>query len=210
MVLWIVGGCLLVSVVYFLAPQGTDPWPALNAAGIAALLYVIAFLVSFVKRPFSVRARVSIYAVSLVLGIAIYSAWTGMDEQSHWQRSQLAKINGVITHGIIASELHSTFLLPIFERYHKQESRRRVSLGALFRQTFPNARIGENIRPVKEYEDSTMIYVAELSDDTVTLVGQSLFVAGKNPGFRNYNGRVGRVQARATLTAKGVMYEQEN
>jgi hypothetical protein len=209
MLVWILAGCVLVTAVFFLAPQGPDPWPALNAAGIAALLYVLALLFTVVKKPFTLRARLSIYTIAVVMVIAIYSAWTGMDERSHWQRNQLRKINAVLNHGVIMSELHSDFLLPVFEQFHNQRGRRRVTLGQVFRRAYPNAKVGENIRPPSGF-DSIRVYLSELSDTHVALIGQSMYVPGKNPEFKNYNGRIGAVQARAIVTAKGVAYEKEN
>lgn len=210
MLFWIIGGIALVSVAFFFSSDPIDPWPALNAAGIVAALYLIALLAFVMRKPFSMKARISTYGAFVVLGLFIYSAWSGMEEQSRWQRSQLLKIGSMIAKGIISSELHTTYLIPVFERHHQQEAQKKVPIGEVFRQMYPNAKVGDNIRTMVEEYDSTMVFLVELSNDRVTLVGQAAHFGGRDPFFENHSGRMGMVQARAVLTEKGVMYEQEN
>lgn len=208
MLFWIVGGCVLVSAVFWSFSEPLDPWSGLNAAGTAGLLYLIALLSVTLRKPFSWKARAITLALSVILGAFVYSMWTGMEEQSRWQRSQLLKVGSNVARGTIASELHATYLLPVFERYHQQDPKKKQSIGTLFQQRFPNAKVGENLRPGAE--DSTMVFLVELTNDRVTLIGQAAHFPGRNLLFENHSGRIGMVQARATLTEKGILYEEQN
>jgi hypothetical protein len=209
MILWIIIGTAIVTATFFLTGTIADPWQAVNNAGLAAAVYLLILIAYSMRKPFPLWIRAGTYVAFVVLGTAIFSAWTTMDEQSHWQRNQLLKIQSVITRGVVANELHATYLLPVFETYHRQESVKRTPIGELFRAAHPEAKQGMNIRKEIEH-DSVMVYLTEFSNDTVVLIGQSMYSRGADPDFKNYNGRVGMIQARAILTEKGVTYEQEN
>ena len=70
-------------------------------------------------------------------------------------------------------------------------------------------RAGTHFPP--EYEGAQpTTFIAAVSDHEIVLVGQEMYVNGRDPGFKNYDGKTGMLQARATLTEKGLKYESEN
>ncbi len=207
-ILWLGAGVITVTVAYLLSPQTTDPWGALNTAGLAAGAYLLVLLFSTFRKPLSRNVVVSGWIMALVAGIATIVVWTGYIEQSHYQTRLLLEIRERISRGVIAHEL-SQRLLPVLESYHKQPPRQQRTLGGVFRET-TGAAVGSDLhRPTYE-SDRLRIIVASLTDAEVVLVAQEGYVNGRDPGFRNLDGGTGMVQELARITAKGITYESQN
>jgi hypothetical protein len=208
---WIAVGVALVGGAYLLAPENVDPWPALNQAGIAAAGYLLFLILFVLRKPFSKRARVIVAVIAVLFVASTYMIWTGMDEQSHWQRNQLRNIGSVIQQGIAADQMH-TPLLALLESVHNQRGRRRLSVDAIFGQSFPNAKPGSRMNEFNSDPEFIPItyYLESVSDGQVSFIGQSPYRHGVDSEFKNYDGATGRLQVRAVLTEKGVAYESQN
>ena len=209
MVVWLGIGIIVVSLSYLFPSQALDPWVPLNTAGVAVLAYLAALMAGVTRTPFPRRSGFLAWAVFLVVGGALALAWTGFDAQAHFQSDQLTLIRTRIARGIINDQLSSP-LLETLDGYYAQHGTKKKTLQEVFHQLHPGAVVGTNLHQPTYERDSLLIVVSSLSDDAVSLVGQEANVMGKNPGFRNWNGRSGMIQYRATLTSKGVAYESEN
>ncbi len=204
--LWLLAGLAAVSGTYLLFSDSVDPWPGLQAAEKTAILYFLG-LVMFTIRSFPKRARVIAMIIAVVFAGSAHFFSTTFEKTTRWQKSQLLTILNIIHAGILTSEMPQP-LLATLESYHKQRGRK--TIGQVFREVVPGATVGKDIR-AREYEgDSLHVYLAALSDDNVVLVGQPSWGAGKDPSFKNFDGKIGLQQLRATLTAKGVTYESDN
>lgn len=205
--LWLLVGLVAVSGTYLLFGDAVDPWPGLQWAERAAVLYFLVLVMYAIRPPFPKRARiVAMLLAVLFAGSALFFS-TSFEKTTRWQKTQLLTILDMIHNGILTSEMPQP-LLATLESYHKQRARK--TIGQVFRDLVPGATVGTDIHQ-REYDaDSLHIYLAALTDDKVVLVGQPSWGSGKDPSFKNFDGKTGLQQHRASLTAKGVTYESDN
>lgn len=205
---WLAAGIIAVTVAYFLSPQTTDPWRALNVAGVVAGAYLLALLLSTLRKPLNRTVVVSAWAMAFIAGTATIVVWTGYEEQSRYQTRLLSDIRGRISRGVIAHEL-SQHLLPVFESYHKQPMRKQRPLSVVFQEK-TGAAVGSDLHKPTYESDRLRIIVASVSEEEVVLVAQEGYVKGRDPDFRNLDGGTGLIQELARITPKGILYESQN
>ncbi len=208
-IIWLLGGIAAVTIAFFIPPTSSELWPSINAAAIPVILYVLALGFYTLRSPITRTARIIAWISIALVGAATYTAWSTMDSLSHWQHDQLLRIHTVITRGILQT-FAPRYELNALEEFHKQRVKKRESLGHIFQRQNNGATLGSNIYKAESSEDSTAIVVRSLSDNEVVLVGSHTYSRGRNPDFKNVNGKIGVVQERFTLTEKGIVYESEN
>jgi hypothetical protein len=214
--LWLLIGVVVVSIAFFIPGNSADLWPSLNAAGIAAAVYLFALFVHIFRRPISVKGRVIGLILVVVVAASVVTVWLGMHETTHWQASQLQKIHTVINRGILQTEIPDS-LVAVLQDYHKQGRIKNASLGKIFLKKFPGATIGTNIhqsymmsQTTEVDKDSLRVFVTLLSDTMIAVTGTHAFSRGRDPDFISFMGRKGTVQERYILTEKGVRHESDN
>lgn len=205
---WLLIGIIVVTGS-FLLPGTDDVWRSLDAAGIAAGLYLISLTGFATRKPIPRGSRMALWCLLAVTGTGIVLCWSGASKSSSSQKENLLRTHGSISRTIMVDEMPS-ILLKVLETYYRQSRRGGRPIGQIFRASYPAGSPGSNIHAPFNPDDSLMIYVSAASDKEIRLVGQEMYVKGRNPEFRNYNGRVGMVQAKAILTDEGVGYESEN
>lgn len=206
--LWLIAGLVVVSVAFFLPGNPPEVWPNLNLGGIVTVVYLLALLTYTMREPFGRKAQVTTWIVAIVTVASLAVAWTEMDSLSHYQQQTLLNIRATIGRGIIYTEVPDS-LLSVLDRFHHQKGKK-ATLGQVFQIHYPGTRVGDNIHKANNEYDSLQVYIAALSDTTIALAAQEMYVKGREPTFKNYNGRVGMVQEKFTLTVKGVRHESEN
>jgi len=206
--LWLIFGFILVSVAFFIPGNQAEVWPNLNYGGIAALLYLLALVGYTMRKPFGRKAQIAVWAATLVTLGALGTHWTGMDSMSHWQQKTLISISELIGRGIIVAEVPEN-LLTVLDKYHHPKGKK-ATLQQVFLIEYPGAQIGDNIHKPSHDRDSLRVYVASLSDTLIALTAQMLYIKGRDPTFKNFNGRAGMIQERYTMTVKGMRHESEN
>ncbi len=207
--LWIAAGVILVSAAFFLVPRGTDLWPALNAAGVAAAVYLFALLMFVLRPPLPVRTRITVGIVAFLVLFCTAFAWIRMEDHSRWQAATLMKIREVIGRGIRFAEMPST-LLKTLDAYHRHGVKKNKTLADEFRALEGDVHAGSNIhKPQWEGDDMTVI-VQSLEPDRIVLVSQESYVKGRDPSFKNLDGKIGMVQEKYILTERGVTHVSEN
>ncbi len=208
-IIWLLGGIAAVTLAFFIPPNSTDLWPSLNAAAIPVILYIVALALYTLRSPISRKSRITAWVAIVLVGGATSVHWTGMETTTHWQHDQLLRIQSVIVRGILLARA-PRIELDALEAYYKQPSKKHESLVRVFQNRNGGATVGTNIYKPESPEDSTSIVVESLSDDKIVLLGLHAFAGGRNPDFKNYDGRVGKIQERFTLTEKGITYDSEN
>lgn len=206
---WITAGVIVISAAFFLTPQSIELWPAVNAAGVAAVIYLAALLLYVLRNPIPMRSKflVGILAV-FVLSCSAF-AGTRMYERSHWQADLLMKIRAVIGRGIRIAYMPQP-LLKTLDAYYQQGVKKKQTLADEFRKIHPGATVGSNVyRPVGDW-DKTSILVETLEPDRIVLVSQETYVPGRDPNFKNYDGKTGMVQEKFILTERGITHVSEN
>ena len=207
--IWLCAGVLVVSATYFIFGDSVNPWPGLHAAEVAAMIYFLALVVYSTRPPFPRKSRI----VSLVLAVVFVGSTaffsSTFEKTTTWQKSQLLKILSIIQTGILTSQMHEPLMATLNSYYHNQ-TKPGKTIAQVFRDVEPGAIPGKDIYKPGYEGDSLHIYVATLSDDEIVLVGQPSWGSGKDSTFRNFNGKAGLLQMRATLTAKGVTYGSDN
>ena len=213
---WLLVGVVVVSVSFFIPGNSAELWPSLNAAGIAAAIYLLALFVYIFRRPISIKGRVVGALLVVIVAAAVVVFWVGMDKTTHWQAHQLEKIHSVITRGILQAEVSDSMLV-VLQDYHKQGRVKKASLGKMFLQKFPGVTLGSNIhppyltnQPPEADRDSLRAFVTLLSDSMVVITGTHAYSRGRNADFTSYIGRKGTVQERFILTEKGIRHESDN
>lgn len=208
-IIWLIAGIIVVTIAYFIPGQDVDIWTNLNYAGIAAVIYVFILVVFTLRKPFSKKTITITWLIFIIAVLVVYLHWTEMNAQTHWQKNKLLELRAIISRGVIQEKIQE-ILHRVLLSYHQQNSKDKKTIGDIFKEIYSTDSIGTNIYTPYYEGDSLRIYLTQLSDSEVVIVSQEMFVKGRNPEFRNYNGRLGMIQDRATLTAKGVRYESEN
>jgi len=206
---WMFGGIILVSLAFFLPAQTVEVWPSLNAAGIAALIYIIALLVYVLRNPIPIKHRIVIGVAAFFSVIGLGAHWTGMLTTTQWQQNRLLGMKSIAVRGTMISDAPIR-LLSVLEQYHTQGKIKKLSLAKTFLQQHPQAVIGSNIYTSSVGEDSTRIFVTTLSDSIIVLTASHAFARGRIADFLPYWGRKGTLQERFILTEKGVRHESDN
>jgi hypothetical protein len=208
--LWIVAGVILVSLAFLLAPRSTELWLALNVAGIVAAVYLITLLFFVLKKPLSTKLRATVGIVAaVVMGCSAFT-WTRMEDRTHWQAAKVMEIRARMGRGIMSRETPAP-LVKTLAAYHQQGPKKKKTLGAVFREFYGGAGVGSNIyKPKWEGDPLTIIIVETLDSDRIVLVSQETYVKGRDPDFRNLDGRIGMVQEKFILTEKGITHVSEN
>jgi hypothetical protein len=207
--LWIVAGVILVSAAFFLTPQSKELWPAVNAAGVAAAVYLMALLAFVLRRPLALRQRLVVGAVALLVICCAAFAWMRLQSETAWQAETLMQMRTVIGRGIRIWELPAP-LLKTLDAYHRQGARKTKSLADEFRELEGSVTVGSNIHKPQWEGDNMSVIVATLDPDRVVLVSQETYVKGRDPAFKNYDGKVGMLQEKYILTERGLTHVSEN
>ena len=217
-IFWLIGGIAVVTAAFYAPGQNPDLWPNVNMAGFALIAYLFCLVAFNLRKPFSTKAIVTVWIVTLLTGFSIHRAWHTMDQKSKYQKSQLHKVAGSICNGILEYDLR-TPLLRILEIYYAQAPEHRQSLQQIFTEKFPGSGPDKNLNmPFRQilfgaadsYDDSTKIFLRSISDSSIVIVGKTINGGGSLHTFRNIDGSHGHNQAVATLTPKGVSYASEN
>jgi hypothetical protein len=207
--LWIAGGVIAVSSAFLLAPQSAELWPAANLAGVIAGVYLVALLLYALRKPLSAKLRILVGMVALVAMACTAFTWMRMEDQSRWQAEELMKIRAVIGRGIMKNEMPKP-LLKTLEAYHQQGARKKKSLADVFRNLQPGVAACSNIHKPMWEGDPMRVIVETLDPDRIVLVSQETYVKGRDPNFKNYDGKTGMVQEKFILTERGISHVSEN
>jgi len=212
-VLWLIVGCVVVSVAFFLPGRSPDLWPNINSAGLALLVYLIALLGAFFRsKHLTLRRRSGVLAIAVIAVIGCVFSWKQVEDQSRWQRKTLGEIGTIIGRGIYIAMITDS-LLSVLDDYHHQKGQSKLSLGQVYRKRYPPGNVGDpwsSIRPSGRPNPPDDIFLAAISDSQVVLVARHPWYRGLDTAFSTHNGPKGTIQVRATLTEKGLQYVTEN
>jgi hypothetical protein len=207
--LWIVAGVILISATFFLTPQTTELWPAINAAGIAAGIFLFALLAYVLRRPLAMKQRLLVGIIGIFVIGCTTITWMKKQEQAHWQADQLMKIRAVIGRGIKMADMAPP-LLKVLDAYHRQGAKKLNTLAGEFKKSYPGAAVGTNIHKSQGEWDELTVMVESLEPNEIVLVSQETYVKGRDPEFKNYDGKIGMLQEKFILTERGLTHVSEN
>ena len=207
--LWIVGGVIVVSLVFLLTPSSMELWPSLNAAGIAGAVYLIAMLTYALRKPLEMRVRAWIgIATIVVLALGAFT-WVQMQSQTEFQAEMMMKIRGVIGRNVMRRYM-SEVPLKTLNEFYQQRGPKKSSLADVFCKENPGTAVGANIHRPEWEGDWWQVVVTKLEPARIELLSQETYVKGRDPQFKNRNGQVGMMQEKSILTEKGITYVSEN
>ena len=207
--IWIAAGVVAVSLAFFLTPQSTEFWPALDAAGVTAGVYLIALVAYTLRKPLSTRLRVMVGGIALIALFCSVLAWQSAEDRSHLQAEWLAHVRVTVSRGLMYSEM-PTPLLNTLKAYHEQGVRKKQELVEVFRSLHKDAVVGSNVHKPSWKGDPMKVIVESLDPGRIVLVSQESSVRGRDPNFKNYDGKSGMVQEKFVLTEKGITHVSEN
>ena len=207
--LWIVAGVIVISAAFFLAPRSTELWPALDAAGIAAVAYLVALITYVLRDPIPLRTKLVVGILTVLVISCTAFTWVRMNERAHWQADLLMKIRTLIGREMRINEM-SKPLLKVLDVYHQQGKNKTLTLSDDFRKLHAGAVAGSNIYEEKGGFDIMTVIVEILEPNRIVLVSQETYVKGRDPNFKNYDGRTGMVQEKYILTERGLTHVSEN
>jgi len=206
---WMAMGVLLLVIVHSLFLQPYDLWPAVTAGGIAATCFLLVLIL------YTMRPPVPNYAKSIVLVIALLLLsmhwYSGIEqhEQSKWQRSQLMRIHSQIASGLATTTMGDSLLLCLRD-YYAPSGTPRQSLREVFLARYPFAKEGGSLYTPIFPGDSLQVHILVLEPDSIVLSGRISYARGRDPKFVSYDGRVGVMEHRVTLTPGGLRHEFTN
>jgi hypothetical protein len=208
--LWIVCGVIVVSGVFLLTPTSPELWPALNTAGIAGAIYLLAMTAYALRRPLRTNLRVGVgIAAVVILALGTFT-WVRMQQETEWHAERLMKVRGTIGRGVMRYDIMSTTGIGTLYEFYQQQGTQKESLADVFRRKYEGAAPGLNIHKPEWDGDVRQVIIARLEPDLIELVAQETYVKGRDPLFKNYNGQFGMMQEKGTLTKKGIVYVSEN
>jgi len=207
--LWIVGGVIIVTLVFLLTPSSMDLWPSLNAAGIAGVVYLIAMMTYALRKPMEMRVRAWIGIAAIFVLVLGGFTWVRMQQESEFHAETLIKVRGIIGRGIMLYGLREPPVKTLDE-FYRQRGSRKESLADIFRKQNSGAAVGTNIHKPEWEGDQSQVIVAKLEPAMIELLSQETYVKGRDPQFKNHNGQVGMIQEKVILTEKGITYVSEN
>jgi len=208
MLWWILIGIILLSIAYVIPSRSPSFWAPLHAAGLVTGVYLLALVIYLLRKPLRLSRRLLLGIIALlVIGVTAF-AWiraeSGTKEivQGRYNRGVVA------ARGILQTEM-SWRLKETLEAYYQLPSRQRQSLAEVFVRQNRTAAVGSDIHE-RQFGGDRKIFVQALERDRIVLVGQEMLLRGRNPEFRNFDGKLGMVQERMTLTVRGLTHESEN
>lgn len=147
-------------------------------------------------------------SVIFTMGCLLFSTLQ-MDSNAHWQVKKMLDIRATGGRGHMRTTMPPP-LLKTLQAFHQQGSLKKETLAQVFHRLNDHAAVGSNIHKPYYDQDSLKTYIQALEPDKIILVSQEVYVRGKNPRFKNYNGQEGMIQEKCILTSKGITYESEN
>jgi hypothetical protein len=145
---------------------------------------------------------------AVVMGCSVFT-WTRMEDQTHWQAAKIMEIRERIGRGRMSHQVPSP-LIKTLAAYHQQGPKKKKTIGDVFRGFYSGATVGSNIYKPQWKGDRLTIIVETLEPDRIALVSQETYVKGRDPNFRNLDGRIGMVQEKFILTERGITHVSEN
>lgn len=208
--LWVIVSSVLVAAIFVgtFALTG-NTWDATNAAGIASLIQLLIYLYRSTRPPVSVKARWWTFGISGVVIIGTILYWSIMYRMTHWQYNTLHTIHKVIFHGSAMDALKIKGL-KVLSDFAEQDPPKANNIGEVFRKVAEMKDGASSLVDVGA-DSSLKIYAAAVSDSEIVLIAQSFIpIDGENPYFINFDGRVGMIQDKLSITKKGLVYEIQN
>ena len=208
--IWILTGVILVCAAFFIA-HSSDPWFGFNAAGAVAALYLIALIFYIARRPLRLLPRIAVVIlVVLAVGATAYS-WINTQRIAR-EQTESRKMQGIAaTRGNLYFTI-SQELLQTLEAYYRGPGNSKETLKDVLLRRHSPAKEGEQLTSggtmCLQYN---LVHLRALEADSIVLVGiASSYYKGRDPGFKNLDGRLGAIQEQVTLTRKGVFHESQN
>jgi hypothetical protein len=206
---WLIAGCVFVSVPFYLFYDPFTLWPSLYASGIAAAVYHAALLMYFLRKRPGTLVSIAVPCIALLLLVTSVLHWRTMDVITAWQRAQLGRVRTLIADNILLNDDVCNRSLPVLAAYHAQSGKAK-NVVPLFVDMYAG-KINDGLFPSTDpYDKSTRRYVSYQGDTAVVLISVDTVAYGSDPHYRNINGSTGRLQRTTTLTARGVHYERNN
>jgi hypothetical protein len=161
------------------------------------------------RKPVETKVRIWIgIAAIVVLALGAFT-WVRMEDETRWQAETLVKIRGVIGRGVMRHYM-SEGSLKTLDEFYQQRGPQKASLKEIFCRENPKAAVGVNIHKPEWANDLWQLIVTKLEPGTIELCSQETYVKGRDSLFKNYNGQLGMIQEKVTLTEKGITHVSEN
>lgn len=208
---WLAAGILVVSLGCLVPLVTDDVWLSIDIVGAAGALYLVALMANVTGHYFPRRIAITQRSIFVILFVTAAVNWVETSQTAHWERDNLRKISYAITRSVLSDEMRP-LAVKILQNYYDQSPDHMKTLGQVFRDSYPGSHAGDSIHLSCYGSDTTAVYLGSVGDSMISLVGQAMIKGskGKNSEYKNYNGRVGMAQARATVTERGIEYESEN
>jgi hypothetical protein len=184
-------------------------WDAMYAAGGLALVFVAVLLVRATRPPVTIKQRIIVLGISLLLLTGVTGHWVVMNSMTRWQYTQLQEIRKRIEYGLMVSRMYDR-ATPVFAAYHRQSSSGKRPLPELFFSQNSMLDDETHLLLVDSLSDGLKLFASVHGDSGVILTTVSGITQGPEPRFRNYDGRAGFLQSRLYMTPKGMDYEIQN
>ncbi|MFH0990947.1 MAG: hypothetical protein V1799_13110 [bacterium] len=207
-IIWLTIGVALCSLGFILPENSSEIWPALDAAGIAAIAFLLVLLVYVLRKPISPKLRfIMILGFFLFAGSVSY-VWMSTKQRILAGQHFVAQTRRPIAEGYSYYKASEYLLRPLKE-YHQQRSQKKKSLGSIFQEIYPNTYAGSHLYQPGNYDPMAEVIIHSVTPDTIVLQSRVInpyahrarpFVISNSPNL---------IKIQFTLTAKGISYVSE-
>lgn len=201
-----------MTAAFFIPEPSGSMWPSIIWGSVAALCYLTAFSVVWLKEVRSTVKKRAIGAALAILvvfsGISAALSYEGSTRQADLLPHIRSTIEMNVAHNYVKEPLIETLKTYSLEK----ESSDTASIGQLFLAKYDSL-IAEDhfFRYGALNPDQTLkLFVAEAGEDSIVVIAESRYLEGRQADFQNFSGAKGRYQTEGTLTEQGVRYERTN
>ncbi len=208
----LIGGVFFTGLLYVIPSLMGYIWAGLFLSLFGSVIYLIV-LYKYGKKNYintdSGKVTLIFFTLLIVNSLAIF---TFDYYRANTQRELLREIRVTIDGSIIESEIRAE-LLEVYRAYLLSNEENDVSVIDVATDFF-----GERLKADQKFqvktdeldEELNFVYYADPGTDSFTIYSTAVHSQSWDDSFENWNGSVGLLQTKTTLTDEGVTHERQN
>ncbi|MEX0719124.1 MAG: hypothetical protein WD059_00565 [Balneolaceae bacterium] len=207
----LVAGLFGVAAATSLSLLFSNIWIGIFSAVIVSIVYLF-FLDKWMiqkLQPSGTRKTVR-YLIGFLVVLQLYALGYHVISSSR-QYDNLMTIRTTIENSIAQLETEQTLIEALRHYHHEADKENRTVASSFIEVTGDRFLEDTTLLPITPANSPALSYTAEIPNpDSVFITVTSDVAWGTNTEFVNLGSEIGKYQAKAILTAKGVSYEREN
>jgi len=208
----LIGGVIIIGLLYVIPSYMGYIWAGLFLSLFGSVIYLVV-LYKYGKKNYkntdSAKITIGFFSLLIVNSLAIFS----FDYyRANTQKELLREIRITIDSSIIETEIRAE-LLEVYRGYLLSNQEEDVSVIETANNFF-----GERLKDVHKFQVKTaeledelnFVYYKDPGSDSFTIYSTAPHSQSWDDDFENWDGSVGLLQTKTTLTEEGVTHERQN